>query len=461
MSIASVATPAVVRIEVEVPVTATEGIHGQIPEQFRKFFGIPPEGGQDQVPPGAPHYELGGGTGFIISPDGRILTNAHVVGDAQQITVYLQDNRRYTATLVGADRTTDVAVVKIDAHDLPTLEMGNSDDARVGEWVMAIGNPGLGGSGSTLDYTVTAGIVSAIGRPLGLIGRDLPQDIAGYAIENYLQTDAVINPGNSGGPMVDLDGKVVGINSAIASRSGYYQGYGFAIPINLAHRVMEDLVQYGHVQRPMLGVQITGVTAEDAQYYHLPSIAGVLVQGVTDDSPAGKAGVQAGDVILAVDGQQISGVGDLQQRIAEKRPGQTVQLQVYHGGRPETVQVKLGEAHIQPQETQPTPAAPAAEPVGSSLGMSVEDVDPAMAQRMGLDQAPKGPVITDVSPLGAAARHGLGQGVVILSVNGRAVKTAADVDHALAALHPGDIASLTVELPGGTRRIVNMRVGGG
>ncbi|MBW3535518.1 MAG: trypsin-like peptidase domain-containing protein [Gemmatimonadetes bacterium] len=456
VNIAAATTPAVVRLEVEVPVTAgRQEQMREIPEPFRRFFEMPPGGGGGA--PDMPDFRLGGGSGFIVSPDGLILTNAHVVGAASQITVHLQDRRRFQAELVGSDPTTDVALVRIDASGLPTLPLGNSDDVRVGDWVVAVGNPGLGGAGSQLDYTVTAGIISAIGRPLGLIGQELPEEIAPYAIENFLQTDAVINPGNSGGPMVDLNGRVVGINSAIASRSGYYQGYGFALPINLAHRVMEDLLEFGVVRRPLLGVRIESITPEDAAYYRLPSIAGILVQGVEPGGPAEEAGLEPGDVIVAVDGVQVATAGDLQQRIAQSRPGAEVDITYYRDGEPETTEIELGQASLERSAAvAEAPAAP--EAVGSSLGMRVEDLDAATARRMGFESAPDGPVIVEVQPLGPAARRGIRPGMVIARVNERPVETAEDVRRALEAMEPGGIASLLVRFPDGTTRIVNVRM---
>ncbi len=259
---AEAVTPAVVRIEV----TSTRPVQS-IPEEFRPFFNMPEsEQPQDRL-------QQGGGSGFLISKDGYILTNDHVVGDADEIRVYLTDGRYFTASLVGTDPTTDVAVIKIDTDDLPFLSLGSSDGLRVGEWVLAIGNPGFGGGAARaadLDYTVTAGIVSAKGRPLRLLRSELQQNPnfgadAGFAIEDYIQTDAVINRGNSGGPMVNILGQVVGINSAIFSPSGTYVGYGFAIPIDLAGRVMEDLIEFGRVRRAWLGVQIEEIALEDQE----------------------------------------------------------------------------------------------------------------------------------------------------------------------------------------------------
>ena len=325
VNIADHVTPAVVRIEVQRPRHSPQ----QIPEQFRRFFDAPDQGNQ---PPAT-----AGGSGFLVSEDGYILTNDHVVADADNITVWLNDGRYFPAELVGTDQFTDVAVIHIDAPDaLPHLSFGSSDGVRVGEWILAVGNPGFGG-GSQLDYTVTAGIISAVGRPLGLIQRELQQELgremAGYSIEDFIQTDAVINPGNSGGPMVDLRGQVVGINSAIASPTGYYQGYGFAIPIDLAQRVMEDLVEYGNVRRAWLGVSMATVTAEAAENLGLPAVAGALVQDFPEGSPAADAGIELYDVIVRLDGHEVARSGQLQQLIALKRPGETVSVNVFRDGR--------------------------------------------------------------------------------------------------------------------------------
>ena len=246
-NLAEAVTPAVVRIESRRPRTASPGLQ-QDPETLRRFFpDLPfdPDGGQGQRQPARP--SVAGGTGFIVSDDGYILTNNHVVAGADEVTVYFEDRHQYTAEIVGTDPFTDVAVIKIDAPGrLPVMAFGDSDDVKVGEWILAIGNPGFGGA-TQLNFTVTAGIISARGRGLNLLRNDLLNDPryggdqASWSIEDFIQTDAVINPGNSGGPMVNLHGQVVGINSAIASETGVYQGYGFAIPINLARRVMEDL----------------------------------------------------------------------------------------------------------------------------------------------------------------------------------------------------------------------------
>jgi serine protease Do len=235
----------------------------------------------------------------------------------------LRDRRTLPAALVGGDPLTDVAVIRVQATELPAVALGNSDEARVGEWVLAIGNPGFGNA-STLDFSVTGGIISAKGRPLNVLATELPaQDPSApsYAIEDFIQTDAVINPGNSGGPLVDLSGTVIGINTAIASTTGYSQGYGFAIPSNLAQRIMRDLITHGHVRRPLLGISIADVTAEDAEVYRLGRIVGVVVEDFAPTSPAQRAGLRQHDVIVAVDGTPVDRVGQLQRLVALHQPG--------------------------------------------------------------------------------------------------------------------------------------------
>jgi serine protease Do len=295
--IAERVTPAVVSIQAE-----------RNPQQRSPSLGRGPGG---RVPPGFDDFlrqfqpqpqepVQADGSGFVVSRDGYILTNNHVVGDADRVTVTLTDHRIFEARVIGGDPTTDVAVIKIDGRDLPTTVLGEDTTAKVGDWVVAVGNP-LG-----LDFTVTAGIVSAKGRGL----RDLPGLLGGtYSINDFLQTDAAINPGNSGGPLVNTRGEVIGINSAIASRTGFYSGYGFAIPISLARSVMDDLVKHGRVRAPVLGVAIDEVSPEDAKVAGLPRIAGVIVRAFNppEGSPAERAGLEPGDVIVGADGRPVTG----------------------------------------------------------------------------------------------------------------------------------------------------------
>src|SRR5205809_4971149 len=315
-----------------------------------------------------PQVEQGSGSGFIVSADGFILTNNHVVAGADKVTVRLYDKREFTAKVVGTDPNTDVAVIKSEARGLPTVGFGNSDSTRVGEWALAIGNP----LGEAFAFTVTAGIVSAKGRLL----QGLQQ--SRYAIQDFIQTDAAINPGNSGGPLVNIRGQVVGINSAIASETGFYAGYGFAIPINLARTVMDQLAKSGHVERAVMGIGIVDADENDAAAVGLKQITGVVVKSYTDDnSPAKKAGIQLGDVIVALDGESIDNTPQLQQKVAFKKPGETVEITVLRqGGEKRTVTVRLARA---PSEADSEVAAASSKAKGEAasskeemLGISVE-----------------------------------------------------------------------------------------
>jgi serine protease Do len=453
VKIAAATTPGVVNIESRVPPGTDDDARQrpEVPEEFRRFFDMP------DMDPGP---RFAGGTGFVVRADGYILTNAHVVSGADQVTVTLHDRRALPAQVVGTDPTTDVAVIKVNATGLPVLPLGNSDAVRVGEWIIAIGNPGFGG-GSQLDYTVTAGIVSALGRPLQLLGRGdgargrFDTGVVG-PIENFLQTDAVINPGNSGGPMIDLRGQVIGINSAIASQTGFYQGYGFAVPVNLARRVMEDLIRYGEVRRPVLGVSIATVSPEDAELYRLPQVSGVLVQEVNQNGAAARAGLQQRDVIVAIDGKPVGTVGELQQTIAQHNPGDRVMLRYYREGRPRDVAVTLGQSTIS-GVARDRAAPPRPESAGTVLGIDVRDMDAALARRLGFERA-GGAVIVNVDPAGPSARRGLRPGLRITRVNGEEIDDADEVQDQLDDLEAGSIASLEVEDPSGNRRIVNVRL---
>ena len=455
VNVADVVTPAVVRIEATRRVAATASNNApSIPEGLERFFGP----GQ----PGADQPRVAGGSGFIVSSDGYILTNDHVVADATEVRVYFPDRRYFDARVIGNDPFTDVAVIKIDADEaFPTMSFGDSEGVSVGEWVLAIGNPGFG-AGNQLDYTVTAGIVSARGRGLGLIQQELNQNLAdpslsGYAIEDFIQTDAVINPGNSGGPLVDIQGRVVGINSAIASATGFYQGYGFAIPINLARRIMEDLIEFGHVKRARLGVRIEDVVPEDAQAYGLPTVAGVLIQGVDAGTPGAEAGLEMGDVIVALDDEPVAYVAQLQGKVAMRRPGDRVELTIYRDGAPRDVAMRLTEAPINAVSTPVAAAEPVAE---ERLGILVEELTPELADQYRYPEA-GGVVISEVQRASAAARRGLGRGQKVLEINGEPVTNTDDVRALLAGAQPGAIVQFIMSDPSGSTRVVNVRMPGG
>jgi serine protease Do len=389
------------------------------------------------------------GSGFIVSKDGYILTNNHVVADADKVTVGLLDNRTFTAKVIGRDPTTDVAVIKVDANDLPTVSLGDDNQARVGQWVVAIGNP------LQLNFTVTAGIVSAKHRTLGTL-LNTP-----YAIQDFIQTDAAINPGNSGGPLVNIRGEVIGINSAIASNTGFYAGYGFAIPITLAKEVMDDLIQYGTVRRAVLGINIQEVQPNDAQVAGLKEIKGVKVSGFDpadnpDQSPAKRGGIEVGDVIVAVNGQPVDRVGTLQRVIRGFKPGQTVSLEVMRFGDKKTVNVKLGEPPAEKATDIASATENGREPAASTgsersydkLGISVQAVPEQLARTTQLgDQWRHGLLVTDVSPSGPAYQQ-LSEGTSIIErvlyPEKREIRSAKDFEDVVSKLKHGDLITLFV-----------------
>ena len=330
------------------------------------------------------------GSGFVVSPDGYILTNNHVVANATRVTVGLSDGRIFTAKVVGRDPSTEVALVKIDATGLPTLPLGDDSTVQVGDGVMAVGNP-LG-----LNFTVTSGIISAKGRSGSL--RDLFQPQ--YAVVDFLQTDAVVNPGNSGGPLVDMQGRVIGINTAIASNTGTYTGYSFAVPISIARIIMDEIRKDGHARHAILGVSVQDVGPADARAAGLTAIRGVLVTAIPDkSSPAAEAGVHAGDVIVAVNGHPIDRVSTLQRMLLDFQPGQTVSVDVQRFGNKHTVQVKLGEPPNESERAASTGGVAG----GARLGIGVAPITPDIAQQLQLPDNLRGLVIERVDPSGPTA----------------------------------------------------------
>ncbi len=448
IAIAEAVTPAVVRIQAER--SALMGEPGWLSRGIQDFFGSA-DSVQVEIP------EVAGGTGFVVSENGYILTNNHVIEGADRITVALRDKRVFPARVIGRDPTTDVAVIKVESDHLPAVRLGDSDSSRVGEWVIAVGNPGFD-EASTLDFTVTSGIISAKGRPLNIIPQGLQHtDPAGalFAIEDFIQTDAVINPGNSGGPLVNLEGAVIGINTAIASTTGFHQGYGFAIPVNLARRVMLDLIEHGHVQRPLLGVTILDVTAEDAELYRLPSISGVLVEDLTVGSPAEDAGVQRHDVIVGVDGQAVDRMGELQRRIASREPGQEVRLSVIRYGHPREFRVTLAQAPI-PEPVAAVP--PGLATVGAAgIGLDLSELTPALARRYGFERS-GGVVVSGVRPMSPGDRKRIREGHRMLGIDRQLPETLREARTLLRAIPPGKIVSLLLERPDGSTYIANVRM---
>ncbi|HEY7471285.1 MAG TPA: trypsin-like peptidase domain-containing protein [Gemmatimonadota bacterium] len=456
--IAQTVTPAVVSIRGQQRVDRREIMPDFGP--FDRFFEHPPldqDGGNGESPQ-EDLYRQSGGSGVVIRPDGYILTNNHVVDGMAEIQVILNDRRAFDAEVVGSDPSTDIAVIKIDADDLPAARLASDEQVNVGEWVLALGNP------FGLDFTMTAGIVSAIGRgDLRIIDRgDNP-----YAIENFIQTDAAINPGNSGGPLVNIDGQVIGINTAIASRTGGYQGYGFAIPISIARRVAEQLIDTGEVRRAVLGVQIQPVTPLDQEALALPTIAGVRIDGFTDlpgqQNPAREAGLRLQDVVLEVAGKSVSTPSELQEAIAFHQPGDVVELTVWRDHDRRNVKVKLGERPASPAE--PVLASQDEAPGGdgtvheSSLGMDVQDLTPRMrrtiVERMNVtaDRIPAGVYIRDIESLGAADDAGIGEGGIITQVGDVVVHNVEEYRNAVAALEPGQVVYLRIYYPQGDNQL--------
>jgi serine protease Do len=445
-SIAATITPGVVRIEAE-----------RMPERPRRIFSqrlrsfIDPDSSTEQQQ--AP--EVAGGSGFIVSTDGYIVTNNHVVEGADFISVRLFDKRSLPARLVGRDPFTDVALLKVEATGLPALRFGDSDRANVGEWVLAIGNPGFGDA-NTLDFTVTSGIISAKGRPLEVLDPMSGSDaLDRFAIEDFIQTDAAINPGNSGGPLLNLRGDVVGVNTAIASSTGYNQGYAFAIPANLVQRVIKDLAKHGHVRRPLLGVQIQDITQEDAEVFKLPDISGVLVEDFSEHSPAETSGLQRGDVIVALDGQKIERVGQLQRLIADHAPGETVALSVIRYGTKRNFNIRLTQAQLPvtydaPRRTRTVQGA-------GRLGIQVVELNDELAEQHGFT-ASGGAVITAVQPGSAAGRKRFRAPQRIVEINRKKIESARQAQILLRGLNSGDVVSLLLEDAAGITAIINIRV---
>jgi serine protease Do len=386
-------------------------------EQFRRFFG--------QIPHEFKQHGLG--SGVIISPDGYILTNNHVVGGAEEIHVTLMDKREFTAKVIGKDAKTDLALIKIDTKGapLPSAQLGNSDGTEVGDWVVAIGNP----FGFTL--TVTAGIVSAKGRMLG----------GNY--DDFIQTDASINPGNSGGPLFSTNGQVIGINTAIYSRTGTNAGIGFAIPVNLAKHVMDQLKAHGRVIRGWLGVEIQEVTPDLAQSFGLAKPQGALVASVDKNGPAGKAGIERGDVIIKFDGKPVEDEHELPVLVADTPINKTIQLELVRNGKHKNVDVTIGELKEAQVQT-----AKAEEP-GTNWGMQVGAITPDIAQQFHL-QGDKGVVVRHVAPDSPAADAGIQQGDVILEVNHEKIATVQDFLGKAKQVKSGNKPALLLVQRGGT-----------
>jgi len=382
-----------------------------------RFFGDPRGRG------GPEEYERQGlGSGVIVSDDGYILTNNHVVEGAEEIRVQTFNGDDVEAEVVGTDPQTDVAVLKIEGSELPTIEFGDSDNLRVGEFVLAIGSP----FGENLAHSVSFGIVSGKGRAIGMARRT-----GGY--EDFIQTDAAINPGNSGGALINMDGELVGINTAIASRSGGNQGIGFAIPINLAENIMNQLIETGSVARGYLGITGGSVDRSMARALGLDRPLGVIVGGVVDDGPAGEAGLQEGDVIKTLDGETIENWISFRTEIASRRPGTEVELGIIRDDEEREITVTLGKLPDDLTASSQPQGAPDQD-LEQNLGFSVENLTPEMADELNIDPDEQGVVVTNISRRSDAYRQGLRQGDVITSVARQQIRDVSDFNEVMREL---------------------------
>jgi serine protease Do len=391
-------TPAVVHIKTmyEAPVGSSGG--GDMDQLFREFFG---DGAPHGLNPGG--KQEASGSGVILTEDGYIVTNNHVIDQADKIEVVLNDKRSYTATLIGKDPTTDLALLKIEERGLPFVQYGNSDNARIGEWVLAVGNP------FNLTSTVTAGIVSAKGRNINIL-----RDKDNLAIESFIQTDAAVNPGNSGGALVDLKGNLIGINTAIATPSGTFAGYSFAVPVTLVKKVMDDLLKYGQVQRALLGVQIQDVTAELAKEKGISSVSGVYIGAVNEGSAAADAGLATGDVIKKINGTEVNSSSELQEQVARYRPGDKVKVTYERKGEVKTTEVELKNRMGDTKLVKADPAA-----VKGALGANFIQASKEELKKLKLESGVKVVKVSD----GKFKDAGVKEGFIITSVDKKKVST--------------------------------------
>jgi serine protease Do len=420
VSVAKQVKPAVVNIDV---VEKAQRQSMQLPEGFPQIPGLGD---------GQPRRQRGTGSGVIISADGYILTNNHVAGEATQIKVKLSDGREFKARRVGTDKETDIALIKIDATNLPYARLGDSDKLEQGEWVLAIGSP------FGLQQTMTAGIVSATGRDLGA---------QGGPFTNFIQTDASINPGNSGGPLVNMEGEVIGINAIIYSRTGGNEGIGFSIPSNLVNRVYAQLLKSGKVTRAYLGLYPQEVTPSIARNARYSGEGGALVRDVSkEDSPAARAGLRSGDIITEVDGKKVTSPKQLTETVADLPVGKTVLVKYIRDGRPETTRVTLGERPGPEDEAQPANNDDEGENPGK-LGVSVTNVTPNLARQLKLRIA-SGVAVGNVQPDSPADDAGLQRGDVIHRVNQTPVTNRQEFLSAIAALNGNKEVVLQVERAG-------------
>lgn len=430
--------PAVVNISITQVMQANNSPFGGMPqdealaELFRRF-GIPAPGGQDGPPQEYKSQSLG--SGFIISQDGYILTNAHVVRNADEVVVKLSDKREFSAKIIGVDSRTDVALLKIEATGLPKVTMGNPDNLKVGEWVVAIGSP------FGLESTLTAGVVSAKGRAL-------PQE----NFVPFIQTDVAINPGNSGGPLFNLNGEVVGINSQIYSRTGGYMGLSFAIPINVAMEIADQLRATGKVTRGWLGIGIQEISKELAESFGMKNTNGALVSNVEKGSPADKGGLEPGDVIVKFDGKAIETSSDLPRVVGATKPGKSVPVEVLRKGSTKTLNVALGEMPTDKDEVV-AGSKPPAKTEMNRLGLTLRDLTPQQKNRL---NGKSGVLVVDAQA--PAAQAGIRRGDVVMGVNNTEVQSLEQFNKLIANIPAGKTVALLV-LRGENTLYVPVKIG--
>ncbi|HOK40746.1 MAG TPA: DegQ family serine endoprotease [bacterium] len=382
-------------------------------EFFKRFFGD--RFGDENKNQERKYKQTALGSGVIVSPDGYILTNNHVIKDADEIKVKLSNNSEYKAKVIGTDPRTEIAVIKIEGKNLPYAKLGDSSKLEIGEWVIAIGNP------FGLSYTVTAGIISATGR--SNIG------VADY--EDFIQTDAPINRGNSGGPMINLNGDVVGINTAIFSQTGGNLGIGFAVPINMAKKIMIDLIEKGKVVRGYLGVMIQDIDKTIAKQFKLPDVNGVLISQVTPNSPADKAGLKRGDVIIEFDGVKITNTSQLRNLVANSKINTNVNIKIIRDGKEKSLSIYIVE---QPKDFDKSSFAyseESGEVTSNKLGITVKELSPELAKKFNYSTSEKGVIITEIENGSKADIGGLKEGDIILEINRKNIKTVEDFNEAL------------------------------
>ncbi len=409
--------PAVVHIRSTY--NGTSRPQNEIPDAFRDFFG--------PMLPQGPQQSQAAGSGVIINSDGYIVTNNHVIKDADEVEVALYDNRVYDAKVIGVDPDTDIAVIKIEEKGLPFLSFVDSNKAKVGEWVLAVGNP------FNLNSTVTAGIISAKGRSINILNRNTAQ--GSTAIESFIQTDAAINPGNSGGALVNLQGGLLGINTAIASPTGSYSGYGFAVPSNIVSKIVEDLIEYGVVQRGWLGVSITTVNRQLVDERDLEVTSGAYISAFADQSSAKEAGLKEGDVVVKIDDKPIKSNTALIEYIGTRRPGDKVNITVNRGGKELSFPVVL-----KTREGKIGPVKPAERNAVAALGMELEDLDADVLEDLGLNQ---GVIVKDAGNGKLARYTDIREGFIITRVNDRPVKSVKEFDELVSNKRAGELVILS------------------